>query len=85
MAIGCQQSEHFKEKKEVRPAANAFYGGEFVIDEKAVRKLKGRKYKIKSPIVEWGEKEIAIEIHCDSGEILTKADSRAKIGICGFF
>ena len=32
----------------------------------------------------WEEGEIAIEIHCDAGQILTKAGNRAQIGICGF-
>ena len=41
-------------------------------------------YQIKSPIVDWGGKETAIEIHCDSGQISTKAGNRAPIGICGF-
>ena len=27
---------------------------------------------------------VAIEIHCGAGKILTKAGSRAQIGICGF-
>ena len=31
-----------------------------------------------------GGSEIATEIHGDAGKILTKAGSRAKIGICGF-
>ena len=31
-----------------------------------------------------GEKETAIEIHCDAGKILDKAGSRAQIGVCGF-
>ena len=35
--------------------------------------------------MEWKEKEIAIEIHCDDGQILTKTGGRAQIGICGFF
>ena len=34
--------------------------------------------------MEWGEEEIALEIHCDAGQILTKAGNRAQIGICGF-
>ena len=34
--------------------------------------------------MDWGEKEIAIEIHCDAGRILTRAGNRAQIGICGF-
>ena len=41
-------------------------------------------YKIKFPIIDWGEKEIAIEIHGDAGQILTRAGNRAQIGICGF-
>ena len=34
--------------------------------------------------MDWGEEEIAIEIHCDAGQISTKAGNRAQIGICGF-
>ena len=34
----------------------------------AIRKTKGDgAYEIKSPSVDWGEKENAIEIHCDAG------------------
>ena len=42
------------------------------------------EYQIKFPIMGWGEKEIAIEIHRDAGQILTKAGNRAPIGICRF-
>ena len=53
--------------------------------KKAIWKLKGgRTYQIKFRIADWGENEIAIEIHCDAGEILTEAGSRAKIRNCGF-
>ena len=31
-----------------------------------------------------GGNEIAIAIHCDAGQILTKNGSKAQIGICGF-
>ena len=31
-----------------------------------------------------GRNEIAIEIHCDAGGILTKTGSISQIGICGF-
>ena len=41
-------------------------------------------YGINFPSVGWGEKEIAIEIHCDAGQILTRTGSRAQIGIFGF-
>ena len=34
--------------------------------------------------MDWGEEEIAIEIHCDAGQILTKAGNRAQIGLFGF-
>ena len=49
------------------------------------KKLKGeRKYKIKSPIVDREEQEIAISIHCDEGGgILTKTGSLAQIGTRG--
>ena len=64
---------------------NAFRGGNFDISEKAIRKLNGDLItKIKPTSVDWCEKEIAIEIHCDAGKILTKAGSWARIGICGF-
>ena len=42
------------------------------------------QYQTKLPIADWDESEIAIEIHCDAGEILTKAGIRGQIGICGF-
>ena len=35
--------------------------------------------------MDWGENEIAIEIHCAAGRILAKAGSRAQIGICVFW
>ena len=41
-------------------------------------------YGIKFPSVDWGGKEVAIEIHCDEGQILTKTGTRAQIGICVF-
>ena len=34
--------------------------------------------------MDWGGGGIAISIHCDAGEILTKTGSMAQIGICGF-
>ena len=35
--------------------------------------------------MEWNEEaEISLEIHCDAGQILTKAGNRDQIGICGF-
>ena len=34
--------------------------------------------------MDWGGVEIAIEIQCDAGHILTKTGRRAQIGICGF-
>ena len=54
--------------------------------KKSIRKLKGGgTYKIRFPSVDWGEYEIASEIHCDAGQILTKKGNRAQIGICVFF
>ena len=44
----------------------------------------GGTYRIKFPSMDWEEKESAIEIHCDAGEILTIAGNRAQIGIYGF-
>ena len=44
----------------------------------------GGAFGINFPSVDWKEKEIAIEIHCDAGQILTKNGSKAQIGICGF-
>ena len=42
--------------------------GNLVFPNKAIRKLKGEGgYRIKSPIGECGEKDIAIETHCDAG------------------
>ena len=43
----------------------------------------GCKYQIKFTSVDRSENEIAIAIHCDSGEILTKTGSGAQIGISG--
>ena len=34
--------------------------------------------------MDWAEDDPEIEAHCDDGQILTKASSRAQIGICGF-
>ena len=36
------------------------------------------------PIAEWVWREMAIEVHCDDGDILTKWEGKAQIGICGF-
>ena len=45
-------------------------------------KLKGTgAYEIKPPIMDWDAKDIAIEIHCDAGRILTQSGSRAPVGI----
>ena len=53
--------------------------------KRAIQKLKGEgEYQIKFPRMEWNEEEIAIEIHCDAGGILTKAGNRAQIEICVF-
>ena len=51
---------------------------------KAVQKLKsdGRITR-KSPTLGCGGNEIAIDIHFDSGEIMTKRSSRGEIGIFG--
>ena len=52
---------------------------------KATRKLKGEgKYQIRFPSMDWAEEDLEIEAHCDAGQILTKAGSRAQIGIFGF-
>ena len=51
----------------------------------AIMEIKGEwSYEIKFPCADWGEREIAIGIHCDAGEILTKTGSRSQIGICFF-
>ena len=42
------------------------YGGESYFPAKCNRGIK-RGYQIKLPVVDWGENEIAIEIHCDAG------------------
>ena len=56
-----------------------------LFSKRAIRTLKWeRSYEIKSAVADWGENEIAIEIHCDAGGILTKSGRRAQIGICGF-
>ena len=53
--------------------------------KKAIMELKGEgAYEINFASVNWKGGQIAIEIHCDAGQILTKTESRAKIGICGF-
>ena len=68
-----------------QPRENAFYGIRFDFPEKAIVKLKVEcGYRIKFPSVDWAGNEFSIEIHCDSGGILTKPGSRAQLGICGF-
>ena len=53
--------------------------------KRAIQKLNGGwEYQINFPSMDWGEEEIAIEIRCDAGQILTKAGNRDQIGICGF-
>ena len=41
-------------------------------------------YEINFPSFNRKAKELSIEIHCDSGQILTRTGSKAQIGICGF-
>ena len=38
--------------------------------KKAIRKLKGGKYQIKFPSVDWAGEDIEIEAHCGAGQIL---------------
>ena len=53
--------------------------------KKSIRKLIGEgKYQIRFPSMDWAGEDLEIEVHCDAGQILTKAGSRAQIGICGF-
>ena len=64
---------------------NTFYGAKFSFLKTGDAKLKGDgEYQIKFPRMGWSGGEISIEIHCDAGQILTKAGNRAQIGICGF-
>ena len=56
----------FGEKQGNGTIEDAFYGWEFDISEKAIRKLKAVEYQIKYPSVGRAENEIAIEIHCDA-------------------
>ena len=72
--------------KKIRRSANpnAFFGWGSYFLNKDIRELKGEwKYQIKFPSVYWVGGEIAIEIHCDTGRILTKTGCRAQIGIYG--
>ena len=66
--IGRRKGEHLKRKQEIAPVENAFYGSEFDFFRKGDSEIKCGEYQIKSPIVEWSESEIAVEIHCDSGK-----------------
>ena len=52
--------------------------------QKAITKLKSAgKITISLAISDWGE-GVAIEVHCDAWDILTKVGSKAPIGIGGF-
>ena len=71
--------------KKIDPSKTHFTVQNIIFSQKAIRELKGEgACEIKPPIVGRGENEIAIEIHCDAGKILTKTGSRAQIGICVF-
>ena len=51
-----------------------------ILIKKAIRKLKGEwAFEINPPSVDWGKNEIAIEIHCDAGQILTKMEVKRKL------
>ena len=57
-----------------------------MIFKKGNSKIEGRR-RISNQMSKHGsarEKEIAVGIHCDAGQILTRAGNRAQIGICGF-
>ena len=75
----------FKKEKETDTSKTHFTVENLLFLRKAIRKLKGGgKYQTKFPSMDWAEEDIEIEVHCDDGQILTKAGSRAQIGICGF-
>ena len=38
---------------------------------------------IRLPIVDWPDSEMAIEVLCDAGGVLTKGGCKSQIGICG--
>ena len=47
---------------------DTFYGTKLDFTKKAIREMAGEgAYEIKPPSVDWDEKEIEIEIHCDAG------------------
>ena len=74
-----------RSKKEKKPSVG-YTVQNLILLKKAIGKLKGEgDYEVNSPVVNWEEKESAIEIHCDAGQILTRTGSRAQIAICGFF
>ena len=53
--------------------------------QKAIKKLKSDgDITIRFPIAEWSGNEMALKVHCDDGDILTKGESKPKNGICGF-
>ena len=74
-----------KQRKKADTSKTHFAVANLIFPKKAIRKLKGGgKYQIKFPSMDWAEEDIEIEVHFDAGQILTKAGSRAQLGICGF-
>ena len=58
-------------------------GAEFIASTKAIRKLKSDgEITIRFHIVGWGDNEMAIEVRCDAGGILTKGWGKSQIKIC---
>ena len=62
-----------------------FTAPNLILLKKAIWKLKGEwAFRISFPSMGWEGSEIAMEIHCDAGQILTKNGSKEQLGICGF-
>ena len=75
----------FKKPKKADSPETHFTVENLLYVKKAIRKLKDEgKYQLRFPSMDWAEDDPEIEAHCDDGQILTKASSRAQIGICGF-
>ena len=49
--------------------------------QKAIKKLKSDGgITIRLPIAEWSRGEMALEVHCDDGDILTKGEVKRRSG-----
>ena len=79
---GVNTSNLLKKNKKIGTWTTHFTVQNLIFSKKGIRKLKGEGVtKLSSQSYIGAKNEIAIEIHCDAGQMLTKTGSRSQIGI----